>query len=181
MLQSFSPSHCWDYEAEPLLFDEEICQILMKDLHTLPTPPQSPPMKTGLEEPLSKVDQLEFVSELLLEEQDFLQLSWNCDLLRKDSRAETDSLKDQRPEVSDDCLWNCLSDRFSEEKLSGPLLSDIDTSIFEEIAGSTLDCHSAALVCQNEDLSQQTESSDSSSLSTASDSSASDSGECLFA
>ncbi|KAG5836407.1 hypothetical protein ANANG_G00254330 [Anguilla anguilla] len=182
MLQSFSPSRCWDYETEPLLFDEEICQILMKDLHTLPTPPQSPPMKTGLEKPLSKVDQLEFVSELLLEEQDFLQLNWNCDLLRKDCRAETDSIKDQRPEVSDDCLWHCLGDKFPEEKLSsvlsGPLLSDIDTSIFEEIAGSTLDCHSAALVCQNEDLSsQQNESSDSSSLSAASDSSASDSEE----
>ncbi|XP_035245528.1 myelocytomatosis oncogene homolog [Anguilla anguilla] len=182
MLQSFSPSRCWDYETEPLLFDEEICQILMKDLHTLPTPPQSPPMKTGLDKPLSKVDQLEFVSELLLEEQDFLQLNWNCDLLRKDCRAETDSIKDQRPEVSDDCLWHCLGDKFPEEKLSsvlsGPLLSDIDTSIFEEIAGSTLDCHSAALVCQNEDLSsQQNESSDSSSLSAASDSSASDSEE----
>ncbi|XP_061075815.1 myelocytomatosis oncogene homolog [Conger conger] len=182
MLQSFSPSHCWGYDAdvEPLLFDDEICQILMKDLHTLPTPPQSPPMKTGLDKPLSKVDQLEFVSELLLEE-DFLQLNWNCDLLRKDGYSETDSLKDQRPEVSDDCLWNCLSDKFTE-KLSGPLLSDIDTSIFQEIAGSTLDCHSAALLCQNEDLSKQTESSDSSSLSatsdcTASESSASDSEE----
>ncbi|KAJ8260367.1 hypothetical protein GJAV_G00181300 [Gymnothorax javanicus] len=180
MLQSFSPSRCWDYESEPLLFDEEICQLLMKDLHSLPTPPQSPPMKPSLDNPLSNVDQLELMSELL-EGRDLMQLSWNCDLLCKDGLAETDSLEDQRPEVSDDCLWRCLGDKFAEEKLpsvlSGPLLSDIDTNIFEEIAGSTLDCHGAALLCQNDDLSVQTESSDTSSLSAASDSSASESDE----
>ncbi|KAJ8400837.1 hypothetical protein AAFF_G00391910 [Aldrovandia affinis] len=186
MLQSFSPSSYWDYGAEPLLFDEEVCQMLMKDLQTLPSPPQSSIIKTGLEKPLSKVDQLEFVSELLLEDQDFLQLSWNCDLIDKDGKAETDSCKDQRPDVTDDCLWHCLNDKFGEEKLSSvlssPLLSDIDNSIFEGIAGSTLDCHHGALECPNEDLlqdiSKQSESSsDYSSLSTASDSSTSDSEE----
>ncbi|KAG7478214.1 hypothetical protein MATL_G00078480 [Megalops atlanticus] len=189
MLQSFSPSHYWDYDSEPLLFDEEFCQSLMKDLQTLPTPPQSPPIKTGLDKPLSKVDQLELVSELLLEDQDFFHLGWNCDLNHGAGKAETGSRKDQGPEVSDDCLWQCLSDRFSEEKLSSvlstsPLLSDIDTGIFEEIAGSTLDCHGAALECQslqNEDFLQdsceQNETSDYSSLSTGSDSSNSDSEE----
>ncbi|KAI1899923.1 hypothetical protein AGOR_G00066770 [Albula goreensis] len=156
MLQSFSPSRFWDYDSEPLLFDEEFCQILMKDLQTLPTPPQSPPIKSGLEKPLSKVDQLEFVSELLLEDHDLL--GWNYDGIHKDVKSENDSCKDQQPDVSEDCLWHCLGDKFAEDKLSSvlssPLLSNIDTSIFEEIAGSTLDCHSGALECQNEDLLQ---------------------------
>uniref|UniRef100_A0A4W5PCK2 Myelocytomatosis oncogene homolog n=1 Tax=Hucho hucho TaxID=62062 RepID=A0A4W5PCK2_9TELE len=155
MLQSFSQSQDWFY-SEPLLFDDEFCQSLMKDLQSLPTPPQSPPLKTGLNaKPLSKEDQLSYVSDLLLEDQD-PQLNWNCDFLYNGSATAT---KDQQPDESDDCLWHCLGDK-SMEKLSSvlsssPLLSDIDTSIFEEIAGSTLDCHSVALACQaleNEDL-----------------------------
>ncbi|NP_001167287.1 Viral myc transforming protein [Salmo salar] len=155
MLQSFSQSQDWFY-SEPLLFDDEFCQSLMKDLQSLPTPPQSPPLKTGLNaKPLSKEDQLSYVSDILLEDQD-PQLNWNCDFLYDGSATET---KDQQPDESDDCLWHCLGDK-SMEKLSSvlsssPLLSDIDTSIFEEIAGSTLDCHSTALACQaleNEDL-----------------------------
>uniref|UniRef100_A0A4W5MKR2 Myelocytomatosis oncogene homolog n=1 Tax=Hucho hucho TaxID=62062 RepID=A0A4W5MKR2_9TELE len=156
MLQSFSQSHDWFY-PEPLLFDDEFCQSLMKDLQSLPTPPQSPPMKAGLNaKPLSKEDQLSYVSDILLEDQD-PQLNWNFDILYDGSATVT---KDQQPEESDDCLWHCLGDKSMEEKLSSvlsssPLLSDIDTRIFEEIAGSTLDCHTAALACQaleNEDL-----------------------------
>ncbi|XP_029525023.1 transcriptional regulator Myc-2-like [Oncorhynchus nerka] len=155
MLQSFSQSLDWFY-SEPLLFDDEFCQSLMKDLQALPTPPQSPPLKTGLHaKPLSKEDQLSYLSDILLEDQD-PQLNWNCDFLYDGGATET---KDQQPDESDDCLWHCLGDK-SMEKLSSvlsssPLLSDIDTSIFEEIAGSTMDCHSAALACQaleNEDL-----------------------------
>ncbi|KAG9340681.1 hypothetical protein JZ751_021254, partial [Albula glossodonta] len=183
MLQSFSPSRFWDYDSEPLLFDEEFCQILMKDLQTLPTPPQSPPIKSGLEKPLSKVDQLEFVSELLLEDHDLL--GWNYDGIHKDVKSENDSCKDQQPDVSEDCLWHCLGDKFAEDKLSSvlssPLLSNIDTSIFEEIAGSTLDCHSGALECQNEDLlqsiSKQIETSSDFSSPYPSESSTSDSEE----
>ncbi|CAB1354306.1 unnamed protein product [Coregonus sp. 'balchen'] len=156
MLQSFSQSQDWFY-SEPLLFDDEFCQSLMKDLQSLPTPPQSPPLKAGLNaKPLSKEDQLSYVSDILLEDQD-PQLNWNFDMLYDGSASTT---KDQQPEESDDCLWHCLSDKSMEEKLSSvlsssPLLSDIDTRIFEEIAGSTLDCHTAALACQaleNEDL-----------------------------
>ncbi|XP_039654535.1 myelocytomatosis oncogene homolog isoform X1 [Perca fluviatilis] len=150
MLQSFSQSQDWLY-SEPLLFDDEFCQSLMKDLQSLPTPPQSPPTNTGLggSKPLSKEDQLSYVSDILLEDHD-MQLTWNCDFFHSDA-AE----KDGEPslpcspleESGEDCLWRCLAgDKSLEEKLvssvlgSSPLLSEIHTSIFEEIAGSTLDC-----------------------------------------
>lgn len=151
MLQSFSQSQDWLY-SEPLLFDDEFCQSLMKDLQCLPTPPQSPPMKTGLGsgKPLSKEDQLSYVSDILLEDHD-MQLNWNCDFFHSDAaEKEGESSQPCSPleESGEDCLWRCLAggDKSLEEKLvstmlgSSPLLSDINTSIFEEIAGSTLDC-----------------------------------------
>ncbi|XP_022074073.1 myelocytomatosis oncogene homolog [Acanthochromis polyacanthus] len=150
MLQSFSQSQDWLY-SEPLLFDDEFCQSLMKDLQSLPTPPQSPPMKAGLcdGKPLSKEDQLSYVSDILLEDHD-MQLNWNCDFFHSDAAekgGEPSQPCSPLDEGSEDCLWQCLSsDKGLEEKLvstmlgSSPLLSDIDTSIFEEIAGSTLDC-----------------------------------------
>lgn len=153
MLQSFSQSQDWLY-TEPLLFDDEFCQSLMKDLQSLPTPPQSPPMKTGLggcSKPLSKEDQLSYVSDILLEDHD-MQLNWNCDFFHSGGAGEKDGEPSSLPcspleESGEDCLWQCLaSDKSLEEKLvstmlgSSPLLSDINTSIFEEIAGSTLDC-----------------------------------------
>ncbi|XP_040890261.1 myelocytomatosis oncogene homolog [Toxotes jaculatrix] len=150
MLQSFAQSQDW-FSSEPLLFDDEFCQSLMKDLQSLPTPPQSPPMKAGLGggKPLSKEDQLSYVSDILLEDHD-MQLSWNCDFFHSDAvEKEGESSQPCSPleESGEDCLWQCLAaDKSLEEKLvstmlgSSPLLSDIDTSIFEEIAGSTLDC-----------------------------------------
>ncbi|XP_034389472.1 myelocytomatosis oncogene homolog [Cyclopterus lumpus] len=155
MLQSFSQSQDWLY-TEPLLFDDEFCQSLMKDLQSLPTPPQSPPMKTGLAggKPLSKEDQLSYVSDILLEDHD-MQLNWNCDFFHSAAAAASaGGEKEGEPglrcsplESDEDCLWQCLAgDKNLEEKLvstmlgSSPLLSDINTSIFEEIAGSTLDC-----------------------------------------
>lgn len=147
MLPSFGPSQDWLY-AEPLLFDDEFCQSLMKDLQSLPTPPHSPPMKTGLgnTKPLSKEDQLSYVSDILLEDHD-MQVNWNCDLFQS---AEKDGELSQPCSPLDEGgedLWQCLAtDKSLEEKLvssvlgSSPLLSDISTSIFEEIAGSTLDC-----------------------------------------
>lgn len=150
MLQSYSQSQDWLY-SEPLLFDDEFCQSLMKDLQSLPTPPQSPPMKTGLgsTKPLSKEDQLSYVSDILLEDHD-MQLNWNCDFFHSDAAdKEGESSQPCSPleESSEDGLWQCLAaDKILEEKLvssvlgSSPLLSDIDTSIFEGIAGSTLDC-----------------------------------------
>lgn len=177
MLQACSPSHDWLCDSEPLLFDDEFCLSLMKDLQTIPTPPQSPPMKAGLAKSLSTVDQLELVSELLIDDSDFLQLDWNF----TGSASVADPL-------SEDYLWQ--SDKPSEDKLSAvlstsPLLSDIDTGIFAEIAGSTLDCHTVALACQaleSEDLpldsQEQIEStSDYGSLSTGGESSTSDSEE----
>ncbi|XP_036427493.1 myelocytomatosis oncogene homolog [Colossoma macropomum] len=186
MLPSCSPSHDWLSESEPLLFDDEFCQSLIKDLqaNALPTPPQSPPLKPGLAKPLSSMEQLELVSELLLEDSDFFHMNWNCgDLISP---------------VSEDCLWPCTGEKQNEnesegeieEKLSSvlstsPLLSDIDTQIFAEIAGSTLDCHNAALAChllESEDLlldspEQSESSSDYGSLSAGGESSASDSEE----
>ncbi|KAI4798212.1 hypothetical protein KUCAC02_022215, partial [Chaenocephalus aceratus] len=151
MLQSFSQSQDWLY-TEPLLFDDEFCQNLMKDLQRLPTPPQSPPMKPGLggTKPLSKEDQLSYVSDILLEDHD-MQLNWNSDFFHSQESKEGDVGEPCSPleeeEGGEDCLWQCLSgDKSLEEKLvssmlgSSPLLSDINTSIFEEIAGSTLDC-----------------------------------------
>lgn len=149
MLQSFAQSQDWLY-SEPLLFDDEFCQSLMKDLQSLPTPPQSPPIKAGLgsSKPLSKEDQLSYVSDILLEDHD-MQLNWNCDFFHSDA-AEKESNGGQPcsplEESGEDCLWRVLADKTLEERLvssmlsSSPLLSDIDTSIFEEIAGSTLDC-----------------------------------------
>ncbi|KAG7495075.1 hypothetical protein JOB18_043628 [Solea senegalensis] len=151
MLQSFAQSQDW-LSSEPLLFDDEFCQSLMKDLQSLPTPPQSPPMKSGLggAKPLSKEDQLSYVSDILLEDHD-MQLNWNCDFFRHSAAAEKEGEPSQPcsplEDGGEDCLWHCLvADKSLEEKLvssvlgSSPLLSDIDTSIFEEIAGSTLDC-----------------------------------------
>ncbi|XP_069568775.1 myelocytomatosis oncogene homolog [Brachyistius frenatus] len=152
MLQSFSQSQDWLHE-EPLLFDDEFCSGLLKDLQSLPTPPLSPIMKAGLAgaaRPLSKEDQLSYVSDILLEDHD-MQINWNCDFFHAVSavKKEGESSRACSPlgESGEDCLWQCLvADKALEEKLvstmlaSSPLLSDIDTSIFEEIAGSMLDC-----------------------------------------
>lgn len=180
MLQACSPSHDWFCDSEPLLFDDEFCMSLMKDLQCIPTPPQSPPMKPGLAKNMSTVDQLELVSELLMEDTDFLQLDWNF----------TGPASSADDPLSEDCLWRPDGDKQTEDKLSAvlstsPLLSDIDTQIFAEIAGSTLDCHTAALACQaleSEDSpldsQEQIEStSDYGSLSTGGESSTSDSEE----
>ncbi|XP_077430059.1 myelocytomatosis oncogene homolog [Vanacampus margaritifer] len=160
MLQSFAQSQDWLY-SEPLLFDEEFCQILMKDLQSLPTPPQSPPMKAGVSggaKPLSSGDQLSFVSDILLEDHD-MQLNWNCAFIHDKEgggrsgggggQPRSPSLDEDEAESMEDGLWSCLaSDKSPVEKLaasvlgSSPLLSDMDTSIFEGLAGSTLDCQS---------------------------------------
>ncbi|XP_029358354.1 myelocytomatosis oncogene homolog [Echeneis naucrates] len=148
MLQSFAQSQDWLY-TEPLLFDDEFCQSLMKDLQSLPTPPQSPPMKAGLDDskPLSKEDQLSYMSDILLDDHD-MQLNWNFfRSTATEKGGEPCQPCSPLEESGEDCLWQCLAaDKSLEEKLassvlgSSPLLSDIDTSIFEEIAGSTLDC-----------------------------------------
>ncbi|KAM4587132.1 myelocytomatosis oncogene homolog [Odontesthes bonariensis] len=151
MLPSFAQSPDWLY-SEPLLFDDDFCQSLMKDLQSLPTPPQSPPMKAGVgdSKPLSHEDQLSYVSDILLEDHDMQQLNWTCDFFRSDAAEKEDEPSQPSSTLEDggeDCLWQCLvADKSLEEKLvssmlgCSPLLSDIDTSIFEEIAGSTLDC-----------------------------------------
>ncbi|XP_061689219.1 myelocytomatosis oncogene homolog [Syngnathoides biaculeatus] len=157
MLQSFAQSHDWFY-SEPLLFDDDFCQSLMKDLQSLPTPPQSPPTKAagaagGGGEPLSSGDQLSFVSDILLEDHD-MQLNWNCAFLHSDDDGgggDGGGGRRRRPseeESGEDGLWRRLtSEKTPEEKPassvlgSSPLLSDMDTGIFEGLAGSTLDCH----------------------------------------
>uniref|UniRef100_UPI0037E8AC26 myelocytomatosis oncogene homolog n=1 Tax=Semicossyphus pulcher TaxID=241346 RepID=UPI0037E8AC26 len=150
MLQSFAQSQDW-LHSEPLLFDDEFCQSLMKDLLSLPTPPHSPPMKAGMgsSKPLSKEDQLSFVSDILLEDHD-MQLGWNYDFFHSDAAEKDGELSlpcSPLEESGEDCLWRCLTgDKNLEEKLvstmlgSSPLLSEMNTNIFEEIAGSTLDC-----------------------------------------
>ncbi|XP_061544196.1 myc proto-oncogene protein-like [Phycodurus eques] len=150
MLQSFAQPQDWLY-SEPLLFDDDFCQSLMKDLQSLPTPPQSPPTKAAGAagrggEPLSSGDQLSFVSDILLEDHD-MQLNWNCAFIHE--KAGTfggGGGRRRRPseeESGEDGLWRCLaSDKPASSVLgSSPLLSDMDTAIFEGLAGSTLDCH----------------------------------------
>ncbi|XP_062852821.1 myelocytomatosis oncogene homolog isoform X2 [Trichomycterus rosablanca] len=183
MLPSCSPPHDWLGESEPLLFDDEFCQNLIKDLQAVPTPPQSPPLNADLSKSMSNVDQLELVSELLLREDDLFHLNWNCDFNVGDRDRSSVSLPD-------DWLWPGRTEKIAEEKMSvlstSPLLSDIDTEIFAEIAGSTLDCHSATLACQPKiqsdnlilDSPEQSESSsDYGSLSAAGELSSSDSEE----
>ncbi|XP_061543881.1 transcriptional regulator Myc-like [Phycodurus eques] len=118
-------------------FDDDFCQSLVKDL-------QSSPVKAGL----SKGDQLSFVSDILLEDHD-MQLNWNCGFLHSDDDDDDDDGgggRRRRPseeESGEDGLWRCLaSDKPASAALgSSPLLSDMDTAIFEGLAGSTLDCH----------------------------------------
>lgn len=179
MLQSYTQSPEWLY-SEPLLLDEEFCQSLIKDLHSLPTPPQSPPMKPGIGggKPLSKEDQLSYVSDILLEDRD-MQLNWNCDFFHSDGAEKGGELSQPcspLEESGEDCLWRCLSgDKGLDEKLasvlgSSPLLSDINTSIFEEIAGSTLDCQT---LMDTQELSEVT-----SDYGSTGGELSSDSGEC---
>lgn len=139
MLPGFSQSPDW-LSSEPFAFDD--VQSLMD---YLPTPPQSPPPK----KPLSREEQLSYVSDLLLEDQDLQLLGWSCDLFEAAGRDDGgDSRLPCSPldEAAEDSLWQCLAERGLEEKLaasvlgSSPLLSDIDTSIFEDMVGSTLDC-----------------------------------------
>lgn len=142
MLQSFSQSQDW-LCSEPL-FDDDFYQSLVKNLESLPTPPQSPPMKPSESpdaKPLSKEDQLSYVSNILLEDCDMQALNWNCDLFEEKEANLTIVQWDEGPEDFLEQLGKGLDDKLVSSMLSSsPLLSDIDTSIFEEIAGSTLDC-----------------------------------------
>uniref|UniRef100_A0A1A7XNU8 Transcriptional regulator n=2 Tax=Iconisemion striatum TaxID=60296 RepID=A0A1A7XNU8_9TELE len=177
MLQSFSQSPEWLY-TEPLLFDDEFCQNLMKDLQSLPTPPQSPPIKSGLGggKPLSKEDQLSYVSDILLEDHDMQHLAWDIfdpDYTEKESRQPSSPSE----EGGEELLWKCLAvDKNLEEKLvssmlgTSPLLSDIDTRIFEEIAGSVLDCQNLVGADEAGETSEATSDYGSASPSSSSDS-----------
>lgn len=149
MLQNFSQSQNWLF-SEPLFFDEEIYESMgLMDFQSLPTPPQSPPMKAGAAgtNPLSKEDQLSYVSNILLEDQD-MQFNWTCDFFKPEGK-EKDELSDPcspEEDSSEECLWQCLAaDRTLEEKLvlgSSPLLPEMNTGIFEGMADSMLDCQS---------------------------------------
>ncbi|KAA0718497.1 N-myc proto-oncogene protein [Triplophysa tibetana] len=143
MLQACSLLHDSLCEGELLLFGDEFCQSVMKDLQCISMPPQPPPMKPRLGMPPSTVDQSELVSEVMMQDSDFLHLDWNCDFTP--ATVEVPLL--------DDCMWQTGWDKQMEDKrlpvLSmSPLPSHIDAQIFDEIAGSSLDCHNVALTCQ---------------------------------
>lgn len=146
MLQNFSQSQNWLF-SEPLLFDDEIY-----DFQSLQSPPYSPPMKAGAagSNPLSKEDQLSYVSNILLEDQD-MHLNWSYDFFQSEGKESDEPSYPCSPQEdgSEECLWQCLAaDKSLEEKLvssvlgCSPLLSEINTSIFEGIADSMLDCQS---------------------------------------
>lgn len=148
MLQNFSQSQSW-LLPDSLLFDEIYESMNLMDFQSLPTPPQSPPMKAGAagSNPLSKEDQLSYVSNILLEDQD-MQFSWACDFFQPEGK-EKDELSDPcspEEDSSEECLWQCLADdKALEDKLvlgSSPLLPEMNTGIFEGMADSMLDCQS---------------------------------------
>lgn len=145
MLQNFSQSN-WLF-PESLLFDEDIYSSVM-DFQSLESPPPSPPMKAGPAggHPISKEDQLSYVSNVLLEDRD-MQFNWSDDFFQSEGKEEELSYPCSPQEDSgEECLWQCLAvERGLEEKLvlsCSPLLSEINTSIFEGIADSMLDCQS---------------------------------------
>lgn len=148
MLQNFSQSN-WPF-AEPLLFDEDIYSSVM-DFQSLESPPPSPPMKAGPAggHPISKEDQLSYVSNVLLEDRD-MQFNWTYDFFQPEGKEEELSYPcSPQEDGGEECLWPCLGgDRSLEEKLvssmlgCSPLLSEINTSIFEGISDSVLDCQS---------------------------------------
>lgn len=152
MLQNFSQSQNWLF-AEPLLFNDEIYESMsIMDFQSLQSPPNSPPMKAGDagSNPLSKEDQLSYVSNILLEDQD-MQFSWSDDVFQPEGKEKDEASYPCSPQVdsSEECLWECLAaDKTLEEKLMSsvlgcsPLLSEINTSIFEGLADSILDCQS---------------------------------------
>ncbi|XP_077430467.1 uncharacterized protein LOC144057090 [Vanacampus margaritifer] len=116
-------------------FDDDFCQSL-KDLQSLATPSDSPPVKAGL----SKGDQLSFVSDILLEDCD-MQLNWNCAFFHSDDDDDGGGGGGGRGRpgspAEEESLWRCLaSDKSLEE-----MLADMDAGIFEGLAGSVLDCH----------------------------------------
>lgn len=182
MLQNFSQSQNWLF-SEPLLFDDEIYgSMSLMDFQSLQTPP---PMKAGAagSNPLSKEDQLSYVSNILLEDQD-MQFNWSYDFFQPEGKEKDEPSYPCSPQEdsSEECLWQCLAaDKSLEEKLvssvlgCSPLLSEINTSIFEGIADSVLDCQS--LITQEPSEATSDYGSTGGELSTCS---SSDSGEFRF-
>lgn len=148
MLQNFNQSHNWLF-SEPLLFDDEIYESMsLMDFQSLPTPPQSPPMKAGAaaSNPLSKEDQLSYVSNILLEDQD-MQFNWTCDFFQPEGKGKEEAGPcSPEEDGGEEGLWQCLAGgRTLGEKLvlgSSPLLPEMNTGIFEGMADSMLDCQS---------------------------------------
>lgn len=151
MLQNFSQSQNWLF-SEPLLFDDDIYGAMsLTDFQSLQSPPCTPTLKAGAPgtNPLSKEDQLSYVSNILLEDQD-MQFNWSCDFFQSEGKEKDEPSYPCSPQEdgSEECLWECLAVDKSLEKLvpsvlsCSPLLSEINTSIFEGIADSMLDCQS---------------------------------------
>lgn len=142
MLQNFSQSQNWLW-SEPLLFDEEI----YGSVQDFQYPSYSPPAKAGPAgtDPLSKEDQLSYVSNILLEDQD-MQFNWSYDFCQSEGKEKDELSYPCSPQEDEECLWECLAaDKSLEEKLvfsCSPFLSEINPSIFEGIADSMLDCQS---------------------------------------
>ncbi|XP_028667723.1 myelocytomatosis oncogene homolog [Erpetoichthys calabaricus] len=186
MPQSFSPCRDMDYDNEPLLFDEEICQYLLKDLDMIKSSPPSPLHKhdpaNGLSDLLPS-EQLEFFSNLLFEDRDMKDsFAWGSDFIDlhgiKDRHAST--------ALSEDCVWHSESDKSTDEQpssvlSSSPLASNIEGDIFD-LAATSLDCHHAGTdyTPYEEDLQEsleQSSSEDDSSLSAGTTSSSDSDGE----
>uniref|UniRef100_H3CM62 Myelocytomatosis oncogene homolog n=2 Tax=Tetraodon nigroviridis TaxID=99883 RepID=H3CM62_TETNG len=120
MLQNFSQSQNWLF-SEPLLFDDDIYGAMsLTDFQSLQSPPCTPTLKAGAPgtNPLSKEDQLSYVSNILLEDQD-MQFNWSCDFFQSEGKEKDEPSYPCSPQEdgSEECLWECLAVDKSLEKL----------------------------------------------------------------
>ncbi|XP_048406057.1 myelocytomatosis oncogene homolog isoform X2 [Stegostoma tigrinum] len=161
-----------DFQIFSSLLEEEdfyqTCEEFLKTVEMLPASPQSPLPKSNICDSLSslipsKSDQLELMSEFLLDDEEFISQSLICDLEA--------SLK-----MEQDCMWNNLlgsteldkvGDKLDALPVSSPLMSEIESHFFQDICSSDFETISPFLERpqQNRD---NPNSDDESSLSTGS-------------
>ncbi|XP_067856847.1 myelocytomatosis oncogene homolog [Heptranchias perlo] len=163
----------------PSLLEEEdfyqTCEDFLKSVEMLPTPPLP---KANLCESLSnlipsKSDQLELMSELLLDDEELLEQSFIWDLEA--------SLKMEPSMITQDCMWSSLLataelDRVGEKldalPVTSPLMSEIESQFFQDLSGSGLESIGPCLGSPDQENEDQI-SDDEGSLSTGSGSSSS--------
>ncbi|XP_041060521.1 myelocytomatosis oncogene homolog [Carcharodon carcharias] len=146
----------------------ETCEEFLKTVEMLPTSTQSPLPKANMCDSLStlipsKSDQLELMSEFLLDDEEFIDqgLIWDLEA----------SLK-----MEQDCMWSNLlatteldkiGDKLDVLPVSSPLMSEIESQFFQDLCGSGLESISPLLDRPHQE-NEDPNSDDESSLSTGS-------------